>query len=305
MPPIIGSYATQRKVYPVSTLDGSSQEVVVTFPSNGTSQEKFPLISYAHGMFGGGTDILGYVDLFHQLASYGFVVAAHKSCSNGCLHPGGASKYTNCAGLLNVEPFNKGWDSYYGESLKTIEWARNSGSNVTLPINWTTGVGIAGHSMGGQSTTIAASSKCSQEYDIRAGVIHHPANGELSHGQFGNIGENVSIPMAAFTSSGDGIWNETYGIWNAMNGTSINKIYRDVKGFSHLEPVLSPPIENPYLATYTAAWFAIYLKGEKNANDESFQLIYGNRSDSICNYSEMVKCIIGRAPQNEKGEMDR
>ena len=66
MPPIIGSYSTQRKVYPVSTLDGSSQEVVVTFPSNGTSQEKFPLISYAHGMFGGGIDIVAALSNFER-----------------------------------------------------------------------------------------------------------------------------------------------------------------------------------------------------------------------------------------------
>jgi hypothetical protein len=53
---------------------------------------------------GGNLDILGYNALFNQLASYGFVVAAPKSCNEGCTKPGGPSKYTACAGLPGVAP---------------------------------------------------------------------------------------------------------------------------------------------------------------------------------------------------------
>ena len=50
-------------------------------------------------------------------------------------------------------------------------------------------------------------------------------------------------------------------------------MYRDLKGSSHLEPVLWPPTENPLLATYTAAWFDVYLKGDTGA---AHDLIYGD-----------------------------
>ena len=56
--------------------------------------------------------------------------------------------------------------------------------------------------MGGQASTLASCSACVQQYDIRASVLHHPANGQLP---YGNIGVNISIPTAAFTSSGDSI----------------------------------------------------------------------------------------------------
>ena len=121
----------------------------------------------------------------------------------------------------------------------------------------------------------------------------------------GNIGANVSVPMAAFTSSGDGIWEETLDIYNAIPaGAGGNpKVYRDQVGFSHLEPVLAPPIENPYLATFTAAWFKVYLGGVGGGSggDRAFwyDLIY-NRSNpaSLCNYANMTACYLvpGKPP---------
>jgi hypothetical protein len=59
--PQIGQYATRVKSFAVGTLDASDPSVMVIYPSNATKGETFPLISYAHGMAGGGNlDILGY-----------------------------------------------------------------------------------------------------------------------------------------------------------------------------------------------------------------------------------------------------
>ena len=122
---------------------------------------------------------MGYTALFQQMASHGFVVVAPKSCSDGCTKPGGMSKYTQCNGLPPVQPVH--WPSYYGlcgrmgysvprhrttfavivvlwvrdtgEQLKAIEWARNQSESPTPidpvfhAINFSGGVGIAGHSM--------------------------------------------------------------------------------------------------------------------------------------------------------------
>ena len=92
--PTQGPYATASATYEVPSFDHSDQHVWIIYPSNASAGSKFPLISYAHGMAGGGDlDILGYTALFNQMASFGFVVAAPKSCNEGCKQPGGLSKY--------------------------------------------------------------------------------------------------------------------------------------------------------------------------------------------------------------------
>lgn len=282
--PAIGPYATETKTLKCDALDKSNKGVILTYPSNATTSKTFPLIAYAHGADGGGFDILGYALLFHQMASYGFVVAAHKSCFDGCSC--GASRWTACNGLPPTKPNH--WPEYYGETLKVIEWASNSSGDVFDLIDWSKGVGIAGHSMGGQSSANAATEKCTQQYDIRAAVLHHPADGKTVDG---NIGVNISIPTASFTSSGDGIWAETKGIYEAIPESAGSKLYRNQVGFSHLEPVLIPPIENPMLATFTAAWFQIYLNGDKG---EYYDLIFGSSNSSVCKYAAMKECHVDK-----------
>jgi len=226
------------------------------------------------------------------MASYGFVVAAPKSCNEGCTKPGGSSKYT-CAGLPKVQP--AGWPGYYGEQMKTIEWAKNTSSSKRAgidAIDWAAGVGIAGHSMGGQSTAIAACKSCAEAYGIKAAVLHHAANGDTKGGK--NVGVNITLPTAYFTSSGDSIWKETRDLWQNMPA-GPPRVYRDQVGFSHLEPVCTGPwksckTENPFLATYTAAWFKIYLNGETSG--DYYDMIYGSAKSSICKYANMTECVV-------------
>ena len=214
----------------------------------------------------------------------------------GCFQPGGPNAWTTCADDVHIVS-TEGWVPYFGETLKTIEWARNSSKEpdsdpVFGLIDFTPGVGIAGHSMGGQSSTLAANTACTKQYDIRAVAIHHPATGAtLPHG---NAGANITVPLAAFTSSGDNTCDAhlTKDIFDAVPpGTP--KLYRNLYGSSHLEPVLVPPIENPYLATYTAAWFKIYVNGETQG--EYYDLIYGQDETSICQSAEMTECIVVEA----------
>ena len=80
--PVIGPYKTASKELTNTLLDLSDQKVLIAYPVT-TSGEKFPFISYAHGAGGGGSSISVYYELLSQIASYGFVVAAHRSCSVG------------------------------------------------------------------------------------------------------------------------------------------------------------------------------------------------------------------------------
>ena len=58
------------------------------------------------------------------------------------------------------------------QQLLAIDWARSSAA-AELPINATAGVGVAGHSMGGQASVFAAAYNASG-YNIKAAAMHPP-----------------------------------------------------------------------------------------------------------------------------------
>jgi len=292
-------------VYPVTRhanltnplLDVSDQGTLIYYPSSITEKEEtFPLLVYAHGAAGGNYDINGYDLLFRQMAEHGFIVIAHRSCNSGCRDTT-PSEWTTCAGIASLPPLaSKVWDVYYGESLKMIEWAKGSAEKFAAKINWSLGVGIVGHSMGGQSTTIAANRECAKKYDIRAAVLHHPESCATEE-EYGNAGSNIDIPLAAFTSSGDGVCpaSDTFDIFNATHGI---RAFRNLEGNSHLEPVLANTKD---LARLTAAWFDIYINGEGGETyEESQGMIFGTGDDSICKYATMVECVVDDRTKEEE-----
>jgi dienelactone hydrolase len=257
------------------------------YPNTSDASQTFPLLVHAHGVLGGGLDLLGYAEHFQQLASFGFIVAATFSCNTGCTDKSMGAPWSSCAGLLPLQPEGQGWGPYYAELLKMIDFARNSSSSDAIfsRVNWAAGVGILGHSMGGQAAAVAAGAACTEQWGIKAAVLHHPATGDIPGG---NVGSNMSVPVAGFTSSGDktGCEASTEQIMAAARVRPA--AYRDLVGWSHLEPVLWPPaIENPLLATMTAAWFNVFLKGDTGY---WYNMVFGNSSDSLCTYAPMVIC---------------
>merc|ERR1712087_269373 len=74
----------------------------------------------------------------------------------------------------------------------------------------------------------------------------------------GNLGVNVSVPLAGFGSTGDASCTaETKAIFEAS--PVFPKLFRNEVGWSHLEPLSVPVIAkyNPPLGLMTAAWFKI------------------------------------------------
>lgn len=169
--PTRGPYNSGTKQYNVSILDKSYPVLHVIWPENAPDGMTFPLLSYAHGAAGGSWySIEGYYSLWTQIASYGFVVVAPASCSMGCE--------------------DGGWSTYYLEQLKCIDWARNQSKidPILAKIDWDMGVGIVGHSMGGQATVHSAKSTYTIPRNITAAVLHHP---EVDNG-----GHDISVPLA-------------------------------------------------------------------------------------------------------------
>jgi len=99
----------------------------------------------------GDIDLLGYADFFGQIASYGFIVAAADACDVGCTDPSHGAPWTSCGGLPAVDG-GMAWSPWYGEALKTIDWAQNMTARGSDPlfqrIDWGAGVGLSGHRCG-------------------------------------------------------------------------------------------------------------------------------------------------------------
>ena len=79
-----GPFKTAHKSFTVKELDFTNRGLDVVFPVE--DGWKGPIVAYAHGLSDGGSKVMDrYTDLFEELASYGYVVIAPRSCSFGCL----------------------------------------------------------------------------------------------------------------------------------------------------------------------------------------------------------------------------
>ena len=107
-----------------------------------------------------------YKPLFEGLNSFGYIVIAHRACNTGC---------KDDKDNLPLDP--GGFGHYYKQQLLAIEWAKATalaGSDPILKnIDLSHGVGIAGHSMGGQSTVFSSSFGNTSALNITAAVMHH------------------------------------------------------------------------------------------------------------------------------------
>ena len=162
----LGPYSTTYKTVQYDAMDKTDKKISVFYPTDLTEAPATPFkfISYAHGMYGGGiSTVPGYHSMGTDLASFGYVVAFHHSCSVGC--------EDDTTSLPN-DP--KGFGHYYLEQLKVIDWikAQPASSPFMSNLDLSNGVGVCGHSMGGQST-LFSSSYNSTSHDIRAAVMHH------------------------------------------------------------------------------------------------------------------------------------
>lgn len=290
-PPHYGKYKPARKFYKVPKINGDGGEMHVYYPSDASQGEKFPLISYAHGVLGGGIDLFGYTHLFNQLASFGFIVVAPDSCNDGCKdqekHP-----WADC------NPDSKwavipGFRTWFGEQLRAIEWAQNqtkAGDSIFEMLDMNSGVGVAGHSMGGQATAYSAHENCTSKWNIKAAAVHHGVTAVTNH--------NIGVPLAGFGGVLDE-WISDMTKEMFEQSPVYPKLWRDIRGLSstHLEPLLEAPLLNPLLGTYTAAWLKIHLRQDPDKYWHGLIFDESN-ADYLCNSQSMQECIVkSKAPE--------
>jgi hypothetical protein len=284
--PIFGPYMHQSNTtITLPSLDSSDRRVILHFPIDPATNasylnKSFPLISYAHGL---DNEVTDYTRLFAGIVSFGYIIAAHHACKEGC-HDDPLS--------LRYDP--PGFGNYYQQQLKVIDWLMsNASSKTSLPctIDLTNGVAIAGHSMGGQSTLFSSSYDNASMHNISAAAMHHAFTHEYAA---------PAIPFLAFTGGEDvvafpSMTEKYYKAKGTHTVSSKGIIYKS--NADHFEPE-DPffPVYysyNPLVAQFTAAWFKIHLeKKNMEFGINFYDMIYGNLTSSVCHGGDggMTKC---------------
>ena len=129
--------------------------------------------------------------LLEELASWGYVVLAPRSCDKGCLQ--------GCRSLEGDPPC---FGRYYDQQLLVVDFARSPAAAAAgLPIN-TSLVAVAGHSMGGQATLFSAAYNATS-HGIKAAALHHaythtyPAIPTIPHLVFTGTHDTTAPPVMA------------------------------------------------------------------------------------------------------------
>lgn len=258
-PPKEGALQIVHKQYSIKP------RIQLFYPSGGAGgyppDGAYPVVVYAHGLMGGHVDIIGYTTLFERIASFGFVVVAPMDSIEGV-----------------------------GDVATIIDFVRAppAGAEWANAVNVSAGVGIVGHSMGGGTVGPAATQPHASALNIRAAMFHHcPCEFPFSAGV---QPADVAVPVALFTGTTDIICMARFARKFYEGITFAPRTFRNQVGMNHLEPVLEGlgNNENPYLGYFTAAWFKVYLVGDRG---EFYDHIYNETSqDSLCGYAKMKQC---------------
>ena len=284
LPSTASLYSTSRTAYRVPTMDITDKTVDVYYPSGAAaSGRRFPLISFAHGLAGGGSvDWLAYNPLLSHIASHGYIVASPRACDLGCAE--------HCRTLWGDPPC---WGNYYQEQLKVLAWAQTNASRadpVMSAVNHTVGYGVSGHSMGGQATLFSSSFENATRHNIKAAVMHHA----FTDSEY----PAPTVPFLAFTGTYDVVAfpEQTQRFFDAAAtaGKVKHRGLVNKKDASHLEPIFYT--NDVALATYTSAWMKLYLEGKDTEHGVDYRsLLYGTASkDSLCNGGDgaLKTCIV-------------
>lgn len=204
-------------------LDGSDPFIDVVWPVADDERRSFPLLVFGHGW-----SLLAnasYGQLLAGVASWGYVVAAPRSCRFGCTQ--------TCADpteLLQPGDPCRTFASWYVELLKTVEWSRHSDDAAQLPINVSAGVGVAGHSMGGAATMAIAAWPGAAEYGIRAAILIDPGGGAAPI---------YDVPFLVLTGSNDTMagWHTGRNIFAAAPDAALPRGLAERRGANHMMPI--------------------------------------------------------------------
>lgn len=224
--------------------------------------------------------MLAYQTHFDDLAAYGFVVIAPKSCFMGCSPPANATKLSSTGSCL---PWTDGsqWTSFVHENTRAIEYAKVSSEAWATMIDWSAGIGVAGHSMGGEVVSQMGSVQFAEQYQVKAVVCEHCQMCVVD-------GTAIATPAMFMTGTGDYevMPRQVKGAYQEDSATP--KSFRNEKGRGHMEMLNLLVQYNPAVASHVAAFFKVHVAGD---TDVFYKQVYGDGADSFCKYADMYECM--------------
>merc|ERR1712166_1147459 len=141
-----------------------------------------------------------------------------------------------------------------------------------MGVDWDAGVGVAGHSMGGEVVSQMASTEFAEKYNVKAAVCEHCL-------MCIKTGDIVSTPAMYMTGTLD-YQVSPKKVKKAFSAdTKTPKSYRNQKGKGHLEMLNLEVQYNSAVASHAAAFFNVWLKQDK---DTFYNQVYGTGEDSFC-----------------------
>jgi hypothetical protein len=250
-----GAYTTNfGKINKLPGLnEGAPYSAAIVWPTSQSSDEKFPILTFAHGTGVGSTNpesAIAYHEVLKFVASFGFIIVAPDSCPA-----------IECAGYFAHDQLT---------ALKAV--TENPGLHPSLASADFNRTGVFGHSMGGISSVVADGGSAAKlykpaDYNVKAAVSMHPCRDSVIQAA------GAEMPILFTTGSSDSICG------SACSDTFYSQVQHPAKalfniaGASHFEPTYLGDASEKYAIAY---WFACHIKGEQ------CDRVYGPSGQALC-----------------------
>ena len=253
-----------ESIYIGGLKTGGSQNGYLLYPKEASASNKFPFLTFAHGMTVGGTQTYSnYDELWDIVCSWGYIIVGPASCPEAYCQ------------------------DFFEDVITTIEVIYANGTqrnNIFNYVEWDNGVGVFGHSMGGAASVHTTDWGDKNELNIASAVALHPS---CDDDIWDSESKDVKSPILWFTGSADTTVPPGTVYDNYKKDTILPKGFVEIKGANHHEPTHGEPNRED---SYTAQWFNCFMKNNNTACDYFFD----KESDmNICNGGyTMTKCEI-------------
>lgn len=236
---------------------GTTQKARVYYPK---TDQKVPVISFAHGFGGKGPRVSDYKVHHPTVAAAGFVL----------IHLESGSPVGECK-------------DEWKDQMRSLEFLKSS--PLGEKVDWSLPTGIMGHSMGGGATYhSAAQATYIKKHNIAAAVCYNP---QIQLAGLQPI-TNSRVPIMFTTGTAD-TTIVPKGVKEAYTKTTgVTKVFANLQGGGHMEPC------GPNrLTEYSIAMMDCHLKSDSAQCSK----VYGSERSSLCGGKlRMKECLHENEP---------
>jgi len=255
--------------------EGAPYSAAIVWPTPQSSDEKFPILSFAHGTGVGSTNpesAISYHEVLKFVASFGFIIVAPDSCPA-----------IECEGYFAHDQLT---------ALKAV--TENPGLHPSLASADFNRTGVFGHSMGGNSAIVADGGGVAKpykpsDYNVKAAVSMHPCKDSVIQAA------GAEMPILFTTGSSDGICGSACSDTFYAQVQHPAKALFNIAGVGHFEPTYLGDASEKYAIAY---WFACHVKGEQ------CDRVYGSSGKALCDQvpsgHSLAECKMEGGPEPAK-----